>query len=140
MTTDCTLTKSNPFQDYQGETIPAEVEAAGGAIYSVSITVTNGTFSDNLTLTFTTLTNKPAGTFKGILIPSSLTAGTYPGNAIFAGTVASYADQQIIALAAQVGGVNTINFATPNAIIGSVTSSKLDVSCSGGLFQATAPS
>ena len=140
MSSDCAFSKSNPFEKYQGDTAGSAPDDEGVSIYSVSITVTNGAFSDSMAIAFTNSFGKPAGSFSGMLIPSNLAAGTYAGTAVLAGTVASYAGQQIIALATQVGGANTINFATASALVGSVTSAKLDVSCSAGLFDAKAPS
>lgn len=140
MSSDCAFSKSNPFEQYQAKASSPDPEDLTYSIYTVSITVSDGPFYDSVTMSFTSLLQKPAGTFSGILIPSSLTAGTYSGNAAFIGTVSSYVGQQIIALATQAAGLNTINFVTPSAVIGSVTSTELDVSCSAGLFQAKAAS
>lgn len=135
MSSDCALAKSNPFEMYQRETAIADIEASGLPAYqsAVSIVVEKGSIFNTLSLTF-----EKGGSFSGKIIPPNLAAGTYKGIAIFSASPSSYVGQQIIALATQVKGVNTINFATPNAVIGTVTSAALEVDCSGGLFSASA--
>ncbi|WP_133243810.1 hypothetical protein [Sphingomonas pokkalii] len=135
MSSDCALAKSNPFEIYQGESAVADIEALGLSAYysAVSIVVEKGSVFNTLSLTF-----GKGGSFTGKIIPPNLAAGTYKGTAVFSASPSSYVGQQIIALATQVKGVNTINFATPNAVIGTVISAALEVDCCGGLFSASA--